>query len=135
MVSLDQDFSFITEGLKANVKFAFDTQAWHGNKYTQQDEIWHAVRRDAMAIWYSTLNRKVPKEVHGLVISQVVIMLLIWRLLLRIIAYLENIVWVLCSCIINVLRMKPTGIRIIRIIYHLSSHCLIKSGYSRTSDL
>ena len=41
------DFSFITEGLKANVKFAFDTQAWHGNKYTQQDEIWHAVRRDA----------------------------------------------------------------------------------------
>lgn len=47
MVSLDQDFSFITEGLKANVKFAFDTQAWHGNKYTQQDEIWHAVRRDA----------------------------------------------------------------------------------------
>ena len=43
MVSLDQDFSFITEGLKANVKFAFDTQAWHGNKYTQQDEIWHAV--------------------------------------------------------------------------------------------
>ena len=39
MVSLDQDFSFITEGLKANVKFAFDTQAWHGNKHTQQDEI------------------------------------------------------------------------------------------------
>ena len=47
MVSLDQDFSFITEGLKANVKFAFDTQAWHGNKHTQQDEIWHAIRRDA----------------------------------------------------------------------------------------
>ena len=46
MVSLDQDFSFITEGLKANIKFAFDTQAWHGNKYTQQDEIWHAIRRD-----------------------------------------------------------------------------------------
>lgn len=47
MVSLDQDFSFITEGLKANIKFAFDTQAWHGNRYTQQDEIWHAIRRDA----------------------------------------------------------------------------------------
>lgn len=47
MISLDQDFSFITEGLKANLKFAFDTQAWHGNKYTQQDEIWHAIRRDS----------------------------------------------------------------------------------------
>ena len=32
--------------MKANIKFAFDTQAWHGNKYTQQDEIWHAIRRD-----------------------------------------------------------------------------------------
>lgn len=47
MISLDQDFSFITQGLKANIKFAFDTKAWHGNKYTQQDEIWHAIRRDA----------------------------------------------------------------------------------------
>lgn len=47
ILSLDQDFSFITEGLKANVKFAFDTEAWHGNKHTQQDDIWHAIRRDA----------------------------------------------------------------------------------------
>lgn len=46
MVNLDQDFSFITEGLKANVKFAFDTNAWHGNKYTQQDELWLAAGRD-----------------------------------------------------------------------------------------
>lgn len=126
MVSLDQDFSFITEGLKANVKFAFDTR--HGMAINIHSRMKFGMLYvvTQMAIWYSTLNRKVPKEVHGLVISQVVIMLLIWRLLLRIIAYLENIVWVLCSCIINVLRMKPTGIRIIRIIYHLSSHCLIK---------
>lgn len=47
MLSLDQDFAFITQGLKGNIKFAFDTQAWHGNKYTQQDELWHAVGRDA----------------------------------------------------------------------------------------
>ena len=46
MVSLDQDFSFITEGLKANVRFAFDTNAWHGNKYTQQDDLWLAAGRD-----------------------------------------------------------------------------------------
>ena len=70
MVSLDQDFSFITEGLKANIKFAFDTQAWHGNKYTQQDEIWHAIRVIQMENLYSTQNRKLPKEVHGLIISR-----------------------------------------------------------------
>lgn len=46
MISLDQDFSFITEGLKANVKFAFDTWAWHSNKYTQRDDQWIAAGRD-----------------------------------------------------------------------------------------
>ena len=46
MISLDQDFSFITKGLKANVKFAFDTDAWHTNKYSQNDNIWYATGRD-----------------------------------------------------------------------------------------
>ncbi|MEI2273544.1 TonB-dependent receptor [Sphingobacterium sp. ML3W] len=46
MMSLDQNLSSITEGLKANVKFAFDTDAWHNNKYTQQDDIWMAAGRD-----------------------------------------------------------------------------------------
>lgn len=46
LISLDQNFSSITEGLKANVKFAFDTDAWHNNKYTQQDDIWLATGRD-----------------------------------------------------------------------------------------
>lgn len=46
MISLDQDFAFITEGLKANVKFAFDTSAWHANKYTQTDDQWLAAGRD-----------------------------------------------------------------------------------------
>lgn len=47
MLSLDQDLAFLTQGLKANVKFAFDTKAWHGNKYTRQDDIWYAGRRDS----------------------------------------------------------------------------------------
>ncbi len=42
MISLDQDFSFITKGLKGNIKFAFDTQAWHKNEYTQKDDLWQA---------------------------------------------------------------------------------------------
>ena len=47
MISLDQDFSFVTEGLKASIKFAFDTEAWHSNSYTKQDNIWHATGRDS----------------------------------------------------------------------------------------
>ena len=46
MISLDQDFSFITEGLKANIKFAFDTNASHANKYTQTDDQWLSLGRD-----------------------------------------------------------------------------------------
>ncbi|NDV84599.1 TonB-dependent receptor [Bacteroides sp. 51] len=46
MVGLDQDFSFITPGLKASLKFAFDTDAYHTNKYTQQADMWLAAGRD-----------------------------------------------------------------------------------------
>lgn len=47
IISLDQDFSeLITPGLKASVKFSFDTSNWNYNKYTKQDAIYYAQTRD-----------------------------------------------------------------------------------------
>lgn len=62
MISLDQDFSFITEGLKANIKFAFDTSAKNQNKYTQQDDIWHATGRDSQG---NLIFNSVPETSAG----------------------------------------------------------------------
>lgn len=47
VISLDQDFSqLITPGLKANVKFSFDTNNTNYNKYTRQDDIYYTQTRD-----------------------------------------------------------------------------------------
>ena len=47
VISLEQDFSnIITKGLKMNVKFSFDTDSYHNNKYTRQDDIYFASGRD-----------------------------------------------------------------------------------------
>lgn len=47
VISLDQDFSeLITPGLKMTLKFSFDTDSYHNNKYTRQDDIYIAKGRD-----------------------------------------------------------------------------------------
>ena len=118
------DYDFVVGGV-ANDK-VFNTVELFFDGLIDKTEAINRLRYEKPNLQICFRTEKALSLLHFELISQVVIMLLIWRLLLRIIAYLENIVWVLCSCIINVLRMKPTGIRIIRIIYHLSSHCLIK---------
>ena len=47
MISLDQDFSdYITKGLKANVKFSFDSDAWNQILRQGSPHTWYAKNRD-----------------------------------------------------------------------------------------
>ena len=47
VISLDQDLSkLVTQGLKFNAKFSFDTDAYNNSAYTQQDDIYYALGRD-----------------------------------------------------------------------------------------